>query len=110
MRPLLPNVQVIGFDKSKGFQGMRAVWSALSEMRFDALLHMQTALRASLLSLGIKARHRLGFDATRTADLQRWFINQTVPSPSSKHVLDGFMAFVETLGVPSQSHVGHSTP
>lgn len=78
---------------------MRDVWRVLNGRRFDALLHMQTAIRASALSLGIKARYRLGFDATRVSDLQQWFTNIKVPSPDSLHVLDGFMAFVETLGV-----------
>lgn len=100
LAPLLPNVRVIAFDKNQGFTGMRAIWRALSSTHFDALLHMQTALRASLLSLGIKARHRLGFAKDRSSDLQHLFINHYVPSPSSQHVLDGFMAFSHALGVP----------
>ncbi|MGL5336256.1 MAG: glycosyltransferase family 9 protein, partial [Enterovibrio sp.] len=100
LTPLLPKVRVIAFDKNQGVAGMRAIWQALCDTHFDALLHMQTALRASLLSFGIKARYRLGFAKDRSSDLQRFFVNHCVPSPNSLHVLDGFMAFAHELGVP----------
>ncbi|MDD1782053.1 glycosyltransferase family 9 protein [Enterovibrio sp. ZSDZ35] len=102
LTPLLPTITVIPFDKKAGFKGMQAVWKALDGKHFDALLHMQTAIRASLLSLGIKAKFKLGFDKTRVSDLQQYFTNVKVPSPQSLHVLDGFMAFTETLGLKPQ--------
>lgn len=95
----LPGVRVIAFDKKKGFKGYLELWRQLKGERFDALLHMQTALRASIASLGIRAKYRLGFDKTRSSDLQHLFINCPVPSPESPHVLDGFMQFAKTLGV-----------
>ena len=95
----LPGVEVIPFDKKLGWRGYRQVWRQLKGRRFDALLHMQSALRASLLSLGIRATHKLGFDAQRAGDGQRWFTNHAVPSPASPHVLDGLMAFAAELGI-----------
>ncbi|MBV7298730.1 glycosyltransferase family 9 protein [Enterovibrio paralichthyis] len=103
LTPLLPSVKVIAFDKKQGWKGMQAVWNALNGKRFDALLHMQSAIRASLLSVGIKAKYKLGFDKVRASDLQSWFTNTKVPSPTSLHVLDGFMAFTETLGLKAQT-------
>ncbi|OEE74580.1 glycosyl transferase [Enterovibrio norvegicus FF-162] len=103
LTPLLPDVEVIAFDKKLGFKGMKTVWKALKGKRFDALLHMQSAIRASLLSVGIKACYTLGFDKVRASDLQSWFTNIKVPSPQSLHVLDGFMAFTETLGLAPQT-------
>ncbi len=103
LRPLLPNVKVIAFDKQLGFRGIQAVWKILNNQYFDALLHMQCAIRASLLSVGIKAKYKLGFDQIRAHDLQLWFTNVKVPSPTSLHVLDGFMAFTETLGLKQQT-------
>ncbi len=100
LTPLLPEVKVIAFDKKQGIKGMLSVWRSLNGQKFDALLHMQTALRASFLSLGIKARYRLGFDKDRAYDLQSFFTNTKVKSPLSSHVLDGFMAFAYALGVP----------
>lgn len=75
------------------------MWSLLRHRRFDALLHMQSALRASLLTLGIKADKTLGFDQQRAGDGQSLFTNVKVPSPQSPHVLDGFMAFAAELGI-----------
>ncbi len=95
----LPGVEVIAFDKGAGLAGYRAVWRQLKGRRFDALLHLQSAIRASLLTLGIRARHRLGFDRQRASDGQGLFTNHKVPSPASPHVLDGFMAFAAELGV-----------
>lgn len=95
----LPNVTVIPFDKKSGFKGYLSLWRALKGQRFDALLHMQTALRASIASIGIRAKHRLGFDKARRSDLQQLFINHPVPSPKSPHVLDGFMQFAFELGI-----------
>lgn len=95
----LPGIRVIVFDKKQGWQGYKAVWQALKGERFDALLHMQTAIRASIVSLGIKAKYKLGFDAARSSDLQQLFTNVKVKSPDAPHVLDGFMQFAATLGV-----------
>lgn len=95
----LPGVTVLPFDKGAGLAGYRQIWQQLRHQRFDALLHLQSALRASLLSLGVRARYRLGFDQARASDGQWLFTNHKVPSPSSPHVLDGFMAFAAALGV-----------
>lgn len=88
---------------------MRVIWQQLKEQRFDALLHMQAAIRASVLSIGIKATYKLGFDSVRSSDMQQWFTNIKVPSPTSPHVLDGFMAFTETLGITQHPPSWHIT-
>lgn len=95
----LPEIEVIPFDKAAGITAYISVWSLLRHRRFDALLHMQSALRASLLTLGIKADKTLGFDQQRAGDGQSLFTNVKVPSPQSPHVLDGFMAFAAELGI-----------
>ena len=95
----LPGIEVIPFDKKAGLIAYTSIWEKLRHRRFAALLHMQTALRASILTLGIKARHRLGFDQQRASDGQSLFTNYKVPSPKSAHVLDGFMTFAAALGI-----------
>ena len=69
----LPNIKVISFDKKAGWQGIKQVWQQLKSQRFDALLDMQVALRASVLSLGIKAKYRVGFSKNRTKEGQ-WLV------------------------------------
>lgn len=99
----LPNIHVVIFDKKLGFKGMRQVWKQLSTTKFDALLDMQVALRASVLSLGIKARYKIGFSQNRTKEGQRWFTNKHLPNTQAFHVLDNFAEFARFIGVPFES-------
>lgn len=99
----LPGIDVVIFDKKEGFAGMRQVWSKLKNQRFDALLHMQLALRASVLSLGIKAKYRVGFSKDRSKEGQWLVTNRHLPSSNSIHVLDNFAEFARYLGVPFES-------
>ncbi|MDC5703129.1 glycosyltransferase family 9 protein [Vibrio europaeus] len=99
----LDNITVVVFDKKDGWSGYKSLWCELKDYRFDALLHMQYAFRASIATLGIKAKYKLGFDATRSQDFQSLFTNVKVPSPQTMHVLDGLLAFGETLGVQDMS-------
>ncbi|MFC1502925.1 glycosyltransferase family 9 protein [Pseudomonadota bacterium] len=96
----LPGITVVTFDKKTGLAGMQAVWSALRGQKFDALLHMQAALRASVLSLGIKAKYRIGFGRNRTKEGQWLFTNKHLPKTDAFHVLDNFADFARYLGVP----------
>ncbi|OCH04061.1 glycosyltransferase family 9 protein [Aliivibrio fischeri] len=95
----LPNINVVVFDKKLGWKGYTQLWKTLKNERFDALLHMQYALRASVATLGIKAKYKLGFDKERSNDFQTLFTNYKVSSPQKPHVLDGLIAFVKELGV-----------
>lgn len=95
----LPDVEIIPFDKTTGISAYISIWKKLSLRRFDALLHLQTAFRANLLTLGIAADKILGYDHQRAGDGQFLFTNHKVPSPRLPHVLDGFMAFAAELGV-----------
>ncbi|MDK9762858.1 glycosyltransferase family 9 protein [Vibrio sp. D420a] len=96
----LEGVELIVFDKKAGFAGMKDVWKKLSDRKFDALVHMQLALRASLLTLGIKATHKVGFNFKRAKEAQWLFTNKKIEDVQSQHVLDSFYSFVEYLGVP----------
>jgi heptosyltransferase I len=96
----LPNIEVLVFDKKKGVGAYKALWKELRSKRFDALLHMQYSIRASLVSIGVKARYKLGFDRKRSQDFQTLFTNVKVSSPLSPHVADGLRAFAVHLGVP----------
>ena len=95
----LPGVDFVTFDKGSGFAGMREVWAALRGQHFDALLQMQVALRSNLLSLGIKANRRIGYDAARAKDLHGLVVNERVPARSGEHVLDAIGSFCEPLGL-----------
>ncbi len=95
----LPGINVIVFDKASGFAGMRAIWKQLADQHFDALLHMQLALRASALTLGIKAKYKIGFNRKRAKEGQWLFTNKKIKDVSSAHVLDSFFEFAYFLGI-----------
>lgn len=97
----ISDIEVITFDKSLGWKAYTGLWGQLKGRKFDALLHMQYAIRASVATLGIKAKYKLGFDKVRSQDFQTLFTNVKVPSPNSVHVLDGLRAFATTLGIPN---------
>jgi len=99
---LLPGVEFITVDKRAGWRAWRALRAACRGRRFDVLLHMQLALRASLLSLAIPARLRLGFDHARARELQWLFTNARIAARVDEHVLDSFFGFTAALGLATR--------
>ncbi|GHC29175.1 heptosyltransferase I [Aidingimonas halophila] len=95
----LSGVEFVVYDKATGLAGMRDIWRRLGDTRFDVLLHMQQALRASILSLGLKANLRIGYDKARAKDWQHWFTHRQLAPHSKAHVLESFMDFARLLGV-----------
>jgi heptosyltransferase I len=95
----LPGVEFVTFDKAAGLAGMREVQRAMTGRHFDALLHMQVALRSNLLSLAIHANRRIGYDRARARDLHGWFIGERIPARRGEHVLDAIGSFCEPLGL-----------
>lgn len=95
----LPGVEFIVFDKKAGLRGYRALYSKMKGRRFDILLHMQVALRASLATLCIKAREKWGFDKKRAKEGQWLFTNRRIAPQSEAHVADGFLNFARAIGV-----------
>jgi len=95
----LPGVEFVVFDKGAGRAGHRDVRDKLAGRRFDALLHMQVALRSNLLSLAVKAPLRIGYDRARSKDLHGLFVNCRIPARRGDHVLDAMGSFLEPLGL-----------
>nr|WP_298126120.1 glycosyltransferase family 9 protein [uncultured Pseudoxanthomonas sp.] len=87
------------YDKKTGLAGMRALRRALPAGGFDALLQMQVALRANLLSAFIPARRRIGYDRSRSKDLHGFVVNERIPDRPGIHVLDAIGSFCEPLGL-----------
>ena len=96
---LIEGVEFITVDKRAGFGARRAVLEQLAGRRFDVLLHMQLAFRASLLAREIRAAVKLGFDRERARELQWLFTNARIAPRVREHVLDSFFGFAEALGV-----------
>ena len=99
----IDNITIITFDKKNGLKEYLHIKKILKGQHFDALLHMQSAIRASIISLMINSPIKIGFDFERAKDLQWLFTNKKIDPSRSVHVLDGFMAFAKKLGVNDQS-------
>jgi heptosyltransferase I len=95
----LPGVEFVVFDKSRGWRAFSDVKRALAGRRFDALLHLQVALRANLLSAMVRAPVRIGYDRARSRDLHGLFVNRRIPTRTGQHVLDAMASFLEPLGL-----------
>jgi len=95
----IPGIEFIIFDKARRWRAFADLRRALRGRRFDVLLHMQTALRASLASLAVNADVRLGFDRARAKDLQWLFTNARIAPHPRQHVLESFFGFAEALGI-----------
>jgi heptosyltransferase I len=93
------------YDKKTGLAGMRALRAELPAEGFDALLQMQVALRANLLSAFIRARRRIGYDRSRSKDLHGLVINERIPDRPGIHVLDAIGSFCEPLGLKQDAVV-----
>lgn len=93
-------IEFLPYDKRGGYGEWRRLQQQLSNRRFDALLHMQVALRASVVSTAVRADVRLGFDKARAKDWQWLFTNQRIAPQVNEHVMDGLFGFADALGVP----------
>jgi heptosyltransferase I len=96
---LIPEIEFIIFDKRGGLRELLRLRRAMRGRRFDLLLHMQTALRASAISTYIPARVKLGFDRPRARELQWLFTSRRIRPRGNEHTLDSFFGFAEALGV-----------
>jgi heptosyltransferase I len=94
----LEDVELLPFDKSAGWAGVRDLRRALAGRRFEALLQMQLALRANLLSTFIGADRRIGYDRARSKEGHSLVVNERI-APGGHHVLDAFGKFCEPLGL-----------
>ena len=95
----LPGVEFLEYDKRSGFAGMLALRRGLRGRRFGALLQLQVAARANLLSAFIPANRRIGYDRSRSKDLHGLFVNERIPDRPGIHVLDAIGSFCEPLGL-----------
>lgn len=95
----LPGVVFHAYDKKSGMAGVKELRRQLPPGRFDALLQMQVAFRANLLSAFIPAERRIGYDRSRSKDLHGLFINERIPDRPGIHVLDAIGSFCEPLGL-----------
>ena len=99
----VPDIEFVVFDKKLGREAYASLRRALGGRQFDALLHMQLALRASAAAVLVPARIKLGFDRARARELQWLFTNARIAPRPREHVLDSLFGFADSLGVHERS-------
>lgn len=95
----LAGVDFAVYDKNSGLKGMFGLRKRFAGDRFDALLQMQVAARANLLSAFVPAVRRIGYDRSRSKDLHGLFVNERIADRPDIHVLDAIGSFCEPLGL-----------
>jgi heptosyltransferase I len=85
---LIEGVELIIVDKRAGLSGLRNFRKQLRGRQFDVLLHMQLALRSSVMAGTVKAPVKLGFDRARAREMQWLFTNGQISPRTREHVLD----------------------
>ena len=95
----IAGINFIIFDKKNGLKEYLSIYLKLRNFKFDVLLHMQMSLRASLVSLIIKAKIKIGFDKKRAKDGQWLFTNKKIKHIPNQHVIDSLFGFTEALGI-----------
>lgn len=99
----LEGVSFVVVNKAKPIRMLRQLRRQFAKQRFDVLLMLQHALRATVISLGVPAKRRIGFPRQRAHEFQWLFSKEKVGTATGRHVLDGFMAFAKHLGVADLS-------
>ncbi len=79
---------------------MRALRRRLRQARFDVALDLQGLMKSALITAACGARRRIGFDASWGREpLHALFLNQRVPPPVSRHVVEQYLALLAPLGI-----------
>jgi len=95
----IPDIEFVVVDKSSTLAAYRTLRAAMQGRHFDVLMHMQVALRASLLSTLVPARIKLGFDRRRARELQWLFTTNRLRPADRQHVMDAMFGFAEKFHV-----------
>ncbi|MCG8466520.1 MAG: glycosyltransferase family 9 protein [Xanthomonadales bacterium] len=95
----IKGVRFIVFDKRAGKAALRQFKQQMQRESFDILLHLQTSLRANLMSRYVRAQRRIGWDSSRAREGHRWVVNEQIKERAPQHQVQGFLAFARYLGI-----------
>jgi heptosyltransferase I len=90
-------VELIVIDKPRGPLSYWRLWRQLRAYSFDWLLVPQASFRANMVLAVTRAKRKIGFGALHSRDLQRFFVNETVPA-EPEHLIDSFLRFATYVG------------
>ena len=94
----IPGVEFIIVPKPKRPKSFFECQKILKEYTFDCLLLAQASFSAHFVSMCIKSKRKIGFDASRSKDLHGFFINERIEK-KEEHFLDAYFRFACKLGL-----------
>jgi len=93
--------ELVVFDRARGWRAFADVRRDLATRPFDVVLDLQVYLKAGLVTAFTRAPCKLGFDRSRSRDLNWVFTTHRIPPhPAGQHVQDQYFEFLDALGVP----------
>lgn len=95
----LPGVDFEIVDKKSTLKEFLRLKAKYRNTTFDSILHMQRAIRCSLLVKALRAKKIIGFDALRAKELQSLFTTESISKPKTPHAVEAFMEFAFSMGV-----------
>jgi heptosyltransferase I len=98
----ISGIELIVIDKPRGPLSFWRLYRQMQAYDFDWLLVPQASMRANLVTAVTRARRKIGFGARHSRDLQRYFVNETVPA-EPEHLIDSFLQFAAYVG--AREHV-----
>ena len=92
----------VKFRRRRGLRMLGDYRQTLGELRgtrFDLVINLQVYLKAGLLTAGIRADAKLGFDRARARDMNWLFTTHRIPPHEPQHVQDQYLEFLDYLGI-----------
>lgn len=87
-------------ERDRGWRGFRDFRRAVRAERFDLAIDLQVYGKASLATLILDARRKLGFDRPRAREGNWLATSERIPRRPAGHVREQYMEFADWLGVP----------
>jgi len=88
------------FSRKGGAGAFKKIAQELGGEPFDLVFMLQVSLKASMISLGVRGKVKLGYDIRRSRELQWLFSNRRIPHRPPGHVLDQFFEFLDDREMP----------
>jgi heptosyltransferase I len=92
--------EFILFDRGGGLRAYRGIQRAARGRAWDVVLDLQVALKAGLITAMLRAPRKIGFDRSRSSDMNWLFTNERIPARPPAHRQDQYLEFVDYLGIP----------
>ena len=94
----IPGVDFIIVPKPKSPKTFFECQKILKGYSFDCLLLAQASFSAHFVSMSVRSKRKIGFDASRSRDLHGFFVNERIDG-KEEHFLDAYYRFACELGL-----------